>query len=56
MYAVIEQIILPGTFPVHAICNALQVSRAGYYTWRSEAESARAARDRELLPLVRDVF
>jgi len=56
VYAVIEQIILPGTFPVHAVCNALRVSRAGYYAWRSEAASTRAARDRELLPLVRDVF
>lgn len=56
MYAVIEQIILPGTFPVHAVCDILRVSRAGYYAWRSEAESTRAARDRELLPLVRDVF
>jgi len=41
---------------VHAVCDILRVSRAGYYAWRSEAESTRAARDRELLPLVRDVF
>ena len=56
MYAVIEQILLPGTFPVHAVCDTLRISRAGYYAWRCEAESTRAARDRELLPLVRDVF
>ncbi len=39
-----------------AVCNVLRVSRAGYNAWRSAAESARAARDRELLPLIRDVF
>ena len=38
------------------VCDALRISRAGFYAWRSEAESARAARDRKLLPLVRDVF
>ena len=38
------------------VCEALRISRAGFYAWRSEEESARAQRDRELLPLVRDVF
>ncbi len=39
-----------------ALCDTLLVSRAGFYAWRREAESARAGRDRELMPLVRDVF
>jgi putative transposase len=56
VYAVIEQLTLPGTFPVAIVCDTLQVSRAGYYAWRCDAESARAQRDRELLPLVRDIF
>jgi putative transposase len=38
------------------VCDALEVSRAGYYTWLSEAESAREQRDRELMPLIRDIF
>ena len=38
------------------VCDALRVSRAGFYAWRCEEESARAQRDRELLPLIRDVF
>ena len=38
------------------VCATLRISRAGFYAWRSEEESARAQRDRELLPLVRDVF
>jgi putative transposase len=41
---------------VAALCDTLLVSRAGFYAWRRETECARARRDRELLPLVRDVF
>jgi putative transposase len=41
---------------VTALCRTFDVSRAGFYAWRDEAESARARRDRELLPLVRDLF
>lgn len=51
-----EQLTLQGFFPVAALCDTLLVSRAGFYAWRRETESARARRDRELLPLVRDVF
>ena len=39
-----------------AVCDALRVSRAGFYAWRSETESVRAARDRKLLALVRNIF
>jgi len=39
-----------------AVCDILSVSRAGYYAWQSESESSREQRDRELMPLVRDVF
>ena len=39
-----------------AVCETLDVSRAGYYAWLAEAETARAQRDRELMPLVRNIF
>ena len=52
----IQQITLSKVFPVIAVCDALLVSRAGYYAWRDETESLRAARDRQLLPLVSDIF
>lgn len=39
-----------------AVCETLEVSRAGYYAWRAEVETARERRDRELMPLVRSVF
>ena len=38
------------------MCETLNVSRAGYYAWRSEIETARQRRDRELKRLVADTF
>jgi hypothetical protein len=37
-------------FPVNVMCEVLGVSRSGYYTWASRAESARAAADRRWPP------
>jgi transposase InsO family protein len=56
VYALIEQLTLEGPFSVAAVCDTLAVSRAGYYAWRNEAASSRQQRDRELMPLVRDIF
>lgn len=39
-----------------AVCDTLLVSRAGFYAWRQETQSARALRDRELAPLVYNIF
>ena len=33
-----------GCFPVEAACQALAVSRAGYYAWRDRPASARTKR------------
>jgi transposase InsO family protein len=41
---------------VAALCESLHVSRAGFYAWRQERETARAARDLELAPKVCDIF
>ena len=56
MYALIEQLALESAFPLAALCDVLEVSRAGYYAWQSAAESARQQRDRELMPLICDIF
>jgi hypothetical protein len=55
-YALIEQLTFQGAFPLIAVCNALEVSRAGYYAWQLHSESAREQRDRELMPLICDIF
>ena len=39
-----------------AVCDILLVSRAGYYAWQTESDTAREQRDRELMPLIRDLF
>jgi putative transposase len=39
-----------------ALCDALEVSRAGYYAWLQHAQGQREARDRELTTLVCDIF
>jgi putative transposase len=54
---VIEQLLLSqGIFSLSSVCETLDVSRAGYYAWRSEIETARRRRDRELTRLVADTF
>jgi len=43
-------------YPVALLCRVLRVARSGFYAWLSRGESAREHRDRELLPLIREVF
>ena len=56
MYALLEQLTLQAAFPLAVLCETLEVSRAGYYAWQSESQSAQEQRDRELTPLVCDIF
>lgn len=39
-----------------AVCDALEVSRSGFYAWRSGEESFREEIDRELVPVIQEVF
>ena len=56
VYAGIDQLVLTESFAASAVCDALEVSRSGFYAWRSGEESRRAAVDRELTPEIRQVF
>jgi putative transposase len=56
VYAGIDQLVLTEGFPASAVCEALDVSRSGFYAWRSEEESRRDQRDRELTPEIIDIF
>jgi putative transposase len=42
-------------YPVSVMCKVFDVSRAGYYIWRSRPESARSAENRELLEDIQQV-
>lgn len=39
-----------------ALCDSLEVSRAGYYAWLAESVTSHQQRDRELMSLVCDIF
>ena len=43
-------------FQASKVCDLLEVSRSGFYTWRGAQESAREVRDRELIPWISAVF
>ena len=42
-------------YPVRVLCDALKVSPAGYYAWRSRPESRRSATNRELVDDIKRV-
>ena len=56
VYAGIDQIVLRDGYAASAVCDLLEVSRSGFYAWRSSQESRREERDRELVPLIEEVF
>jgi transposase InsO family protein len=56
VYAGIDQVVLMESFAASAVCDALEVSRSGFYAWRSGEASRRAAVDGELTPMICDVF
>ena len=42
--------------PVSLLCSVAEVTRAGYYAWRSRVRSARELRDGALAGLIRRIF
>lgn len=54
--SVSEQLTLLGPFPLMVLCDTLEVSRAGYYAWLAESVTSHQQRERELMPLVCDIF
>ncbi len=56
VYAGIDQLVITERFRPSKVCDLLEVSRSGFYTWRSGQESRREVRDRELIPRISAVF
>lgn len=56
MYAVIDQLSSGVGLRVTAICEALKVSRSGFYAWQDERKTSRERRDGELVPLIQNIF
>ena len=56
MYAAIDQIVLSGAAAASQVCDMLEVSRSGFYAWRRSELSSRELKDRELIPIIHDIF
>ena len=56
VYAGIDQLVITENFRAAKVCDLLDVSRSGFYAWRSGQESRREVRDRELIPRISAVF
>ena len=48
--------VITEAFQASKVCDLLEVSRSGFYTWRGAQESRREVRDRELIPWISAVF
>lgn len=56
VYAGIDQIVLTESYRASAVCDVLEVSRSGFYAWRSEEESLREKDDQALGPVISEIF
>ena len=56
VFAAIDQIVMSEGFAASVVCDVLKASRSGFYAWRSDAASRREQRDRELMPLIQEIF
>ncbi len=45
----------PEQWPVSVLCDVLEVSRSGYYAWRSAQESSRSERERALVDEMKSI-
>ena len=56
LYSGIDQLVIREGFAASAVCDLLEVSRSGFYSWRCCEESDRAAQDAALSPVIEEVF
>ena len=38
------------------MCDVLDVSRSGFYAWRSDVKTSRELKDRELIPMIHEIY
>ena len=55
-YQVIQQLHQEQGWPVHKLCKAAGVSRAGYYKWRNRSESQKQSSDEALAGLIYEIY
>lgn len=56
MFAAVDQIVITDAVAASRVCELLEVSRSGFYSWRKEQRTTRELKDRELIPMIHDIF
>jgi len=56
VFAAIDQIVITDSVVASRVCDLLAVSRSGFYSWRKEQRTARDVKDRELIPIIHEIF
>lgn len=56
MFAAIDQIVIADSVAASRVCDLLHVSRSGFYSWRKGHRTNRELKDRELIPIIHDIF
>ena len=56
VFAAVDQIVVSDGFAASVVCDVLRASRSGFYAWRSDTASRREDRDKELMPLIQQIF
>ncbi|WP_231598564.1 IS3 family transposase [Crateriforma conspicua] len=51
-----DQIVLSDGLTAARVCDVLAVSRSGFYAWRRDVKSHRELKDRELIPMIHEIY
>lgn len=56
MFTAIDQIMIDDGIPACRVCDVLEVSRSGFYSWRKDHKTSFEMKDKELVPLIHEIF
>jgi len=56
VYSAVDQIVVSEPVAAAQVCDALEVSRSGFYAWRRSELTSRERKDQALIPIIHDIF
>ena len=56
MFTAIDQIVINDRVPASRVCDLLNVSRSGFYSWRKDQRNFYEVKDQELVSLIHEIF
>ncbi|MEZ6094377.1 MAG: IS3 family transposase [Pirellulaceae bacterium] len=56
MFTAIDQIVINDHVSASRVCDLLNVSRSGFYSWRKDQRNFFGVKDRELVSLIHEIF